>query len=134
MGRPRDPELWQMWRERLARQRTSGLSVAEFCRQEKISDASYYAWRNRLSAGTEAIGRRGGREHRYSNARRQIATDSAVRFVQLPLTSLPQPADVEVALTDGTLIRVPGHAGEALERVLRVLLSRASLASQEAHP
>ena len=35
MARPKDPELERLWRQRLPRQSTSGLSIAEFCSRER---------------------------------------------------------------------------------------------------
>ena len=36
------------WQERLGRYESSGLSAAEFCREEGVSTASLYSWRRRL--------------------------------------------------------------------------------------
>lgn len=36
-----------VWRERARRQAASGQSIAEFCRGEGISAASFYMWRSR---------------------------------------------------------------------------------------
>ena len=38
------------WRNHLARQAKSGLSVAAFCRAESLSEGNFYAWRTRLAA------------------------------------------------------------------------------------
>ena len=38
------------WQALLARSARSGLSVAEFCRREGVSTASFYTWRKRLGA------------------------------------------------------------------------------------
>ena len=35
MARPKDPQLERLWRRRLARHSTGGLSVAEFCSRER---------------------------------------------------------------------------------------------------
>lgn len=51
MGRVAGSSRAEVWRGRLRQQRRSGLAVAEFCRREKISPASFYAWRKRLSGG-----------------------------------------------------------------------------------
>ena len=51
MARPKDPDLERMWRQRLQRQRTSGLSIATFCAREGVSVASFHAWKRRLAAG-----------------------------------------------------------------------------------
>ena len=50
MARPKDLGLEHTWRLRLRRQAVSGLSIREFCERERISTASFYAWRRRLAA------------------------------------------------------------------------------------
>jgi Transposase len=37
-----------LWRERLAEQERSGLSVRAFCESQGVSPESFYAWRKRL--------------------------------------------------------------------------------------
>ena len=48
MGRTVDGSVAALWAERLARQQRGTLSIAEFCRRERISPPSFYAWRKRL--------------------------------------------------------------------------------------
>jgi hypothetical protein len=36
------------WRDRLAEQERSGLSVKQFCQQQGFTEYSFYAWRKRL--------------------------------------------------------------------------------------
>lgn len=36
------------WRERLAQQERSGLSVKQFCKERALTGCSFYAWRKRL--------------------------------------------------------------------------------------
>ena len=36
------------WRERLAAHKRSGLSVKQFCKEQGVSQYSFYAWRKRL--------------------------------------------------------------------------------------
>lgn len=43
----------QVWRELLARQRSSGLTVAAFCRQEDVAMSTFFAWRRRLALRDE---------------------------------------------------------------------------------
>ena len=50
MARPKDIGLAHIWRLRLRRQATGSLSIAEFCERERVSTASFYAWRRRLAA------------------------------------------------------------------------------------
>ncbi len=44
-----DGDKEQYWRDVLRRQAGSGLSVAEFCRGEGLSQPSFYAWRRTIS-------------------------------------------------------------------------------------
>jgi len=59
--RRRDPE---QWRALIEQQRQSGLSIAAFCHQQGLAATSFYAWRRRLSAATEA----GSSNHRSIQA------------------------------------------------------------------
>jgi hypothetical protein len=43
------------WRSVLARAARSDLSVAEFCRREGVSTASFYTWRKRLGAAASEM-------------------------------------------------------------------------------
>ena len=36
------------WAERIAAQRASGMSVRQFCREQGLTEHSFYAWRKRL--------------------------------------------------------------------------------------
>ena len=44
-----DRELETRWRRVLGRQAVSKLSVREFCRLEKLSEPSFYAWRRTIA-------------------------------------------------------------------------------------
>ena len=48
MGRVANKALAAAWERRMAKQGRSGRSIAEFCSQEGVSPASFYAWRRRL--------------------------------------------------------------------------------------
>jgi hypothetical protein len=50
MARPKDPQLERLWRRRLARHSTCGLSIAEFCSRERITPSSFSYWKRRLAA------------------------------------------------------------------------------------
>ena len=38
------------WRERIAEQERGGLSVRQFCKEQGLTEYSFYAWRKRLGA------------------------------------------------------------------------------------
>jgi len=48
--------VWEEWRRRVKRQRESGLSIAEFCRREKVSPHSFHVWKRKLGQ-PESAGR-----------------------------------------------------------------------------
>ena len=48
MARKVNQALWDQWRRRIGRQRDSGLSIAEFCRQEGVAQAAFHSWRRKL--------------------------------------------------------------------------------------
>lgn len=50
MARRASVEVRQRWRRLLVRFVSSDLSVAEFCRREQVSVASFYQWRKKLQA------------------------------------------------------------------------------------
>lgn len=41
-------KLAEEWCDRLARQQSSGQSIAAFCRKEGITEGQFYGWRSRL--------------------------------------------------------------------------------------
>ncbi len=49
MARKARHEVQRQWHRRLGRFSRSTLSVAEFCRLEKVSVASFYQWRKKLA-------------------------------------------------------------------------------------
>jgi hypothetical protein len=52
MARPKDPELERLWRQRLLRHSTSGLSITKFCSRAGVPCSSFYYWKRRLAAGS----------------------------------------------------------------------------------
>jgi len=108
-GPRRDPSKEQFWRDALARWRDSGLTIRDYCRQHRLSEASFYAWRRELT------------QRRSSHS---AADAPAVTFV--PLTVRPEPvaadATVEVVLANGRRLRLPvGVATSVVRELLGVL-------------
>ena len=46
-GKPVNPKADE-WAERIAAQRRSGMSVKQFCKEQGLTEYSFYAWRKRL--------------------------------------------------------------------------------------
>ena len=48
--RPAKPKA-EEWAERIAAQQRSGISVKQFCKEQGVSEYSFYTWRKRLKEG-----------------------------------------------------------------------------------
>ena len=136
MARKLNQALWDQWRQRVERQRESGLSIATFCRREGVSPASFHAWKRKLRTSVPArrsrkaaamqrpqtqrgtVTERPGRPP--SPMRSATATRSA-NFLQLPVLGARSSAWIELTLVDGTIVRVPQQNLAALHTVLRFL-------------
>lgn len=108
-----EESVWAERQEWIRRQEESGLSVAQFCRENSLHVGNFHAWRLRFA-------KLRGQSH--------IGTGKAVgrtlqAFVQLPVPPVPAvastgPSWIEVSLADGMVVRVPSANIAALESVL----------------
>lgn len=86
------------WREVLRRQAESGLSVAEFCRQESISGPSFYSWRRKLK----------GRDARPQPGSQRVDSQSvAGQLLPVRIESVSPPESVRILLPHGASLDVP---------------------------
>ena len=133
MARQANQVVRDQWRQRIKRQRESGLSIAEFCRREDISSHSFYVWRQNLRQA--ARGRRGPRaDAKSQRSQRGRAAVTSRRpqhglggvaapagFLQLPVPAAQPAPWIELAMADGTILRLPQQNLAALITALRVL-------------
>jgi hypothetical protein len=116
MGRVANRELAAQWRQRIAAQGRSGLTVAEFCRQQGVSIGSFYCWKQRVLSTRS---RRGSSPAaRPSEPARRSTTSPIARFVPLPLTGSESGTAIVIECRNGLLLRVPCD-----ERSLRTVLA-----------
>lgn len=114
MPRRADPQLRVLWRKRLQRFSSSGLSVERFCSQERLSTSALYSWRKKLD-GT-AVRRRTSKP--AQQAFRQVAVVPPLPGVSI---HLPGGARIEVRCDQldavraviGELARADGSHGDA---------------------
>jgi hypothetical protein len=89
-----------LWRQLIAKQQQSGMSVRAFCQQHRTSEYSFYHWRKRLQEQLPM---------KFALVETHRAASTAV-------------AAVEVMLTTGERVRiVPGVDAATLRLVLSVL-------------
>lgn len=86
------------WEELLAQQAGSGLSVAEFCRRNEVSAASFYQWRKKLGQAKQA----------------------SCGFVPI---SLATAATVRVTFPCGAVVQVPAGDDRSLAQVVSLLMT-----------
>ena len=136
MARPVNQVRWDQWRQLIASQRASGLSVAEFCRGENISRQGFHVWKRKLRQRTSAPRSAGTVPLQRSRKQRSLVTPrrpprraplkptaptASPGFLQLPVTAVRPSPWIELALPDGTVVRLPQQNLAALVAVLRAL-------------
>lgn len=92
----RDVGKQALWREVLARHGASGLSVAEFCRREGLSQPSFYAWRRTLAERDRQPGK-------PTTRRRPVREFLPLRVIDPP----GRASSITIELAGGRLLRLP---------------------------
>jgi hypothetical protein len=105
-GRPAATlDEWLDWKQHLECQKASGLGVAVFCLQERVSLSSFFRWQRRLKSGVPA-------SLIEDEADRQRAESEEVdETVFLPISLKASP--VEIELPNGGVVRLPLGVGQA---------------------
>jgi len=107
--------VWAERQEWIRRQEASGLSVAQFCRDNNLHVGSFHSWRLRFAKLS--------RQSQISTGKAPGVRQTLQAFVQLPVPPVTAaagsgPSWIEVSLADGMVVRVPSANLAALEAVL----------------
>ena len=128
-------KLRETWRKRIERQRQSGLAVGEFCGREGVSPASFYLWKRKLHGSGPAPRKRPAARRAAAPSkvpRRKGSTASGpAAFVQIPCPPRPGSPWIEVALAEGTIIRIPQQNLRAVQTILRALAGPGATGREE---
>jgi hypothetical protein len=96
-ARGRDLAKQQRWRELLAEQAASSLSVRAFCRERQLGEAAFYAWRKTIRTRDGLV--------------TLAIAEPAPAFVPVTVVAAPprpeQVADFVLELTTGQRLRIP---------------------------
>lgn len=104
-NKQRDAKREGGWRELLARQAASGLSVRAFCRREKLHESSFYAWRRTIAERD-----------------RESVIDAEPAFVPAVVTSgPPDETSIAVELSSGCVLRLSGST--AIEQLADLVIA-----------
>ena len=120
----RDVEKEQLWRDRIGRQASSGLSVRDFCREEKLGESAFFCWRRTLRTRDQAGKSVGDLERR---PRVQARRSEQKGFVSLQVLPHGTPeAVIEVVLPESILLRVMAGCDSVTLREVLSALGRSS--------
>ena len=92
----RSAEKEEFWRLVISEQQRSGLSIKEFCKQQDVSEASFYAWR------------KGIQKHDHSPAPVGQTIVPVKVMGKIPAPPERRSVDVEIELSSGIVVRVYG--------------------------
>lgn len=123
----RSVEKEAYWRGQIERQSASGLSIRKWCRDNGVSEPSFYVWRRELrKRGRErglAEPERADREGREHLPKGIVSSGFvAVDVVASDAVSAGREAKLEIAVAGGIVIRLREDvSADTLERVLGVV-------------
>lgn len=126
------------WRELIAQQQDSGLSIAAFCAQRGVAASTFFAWRQKLAVRQapafveltpSAVPAAAARASELEASRAavvwlpQAPVEPPRAPVELPQASSPLlAAPIELVLPDGLLLRVPeGFDAATLRQIVEAL-------------
>lgn len=98
----------EQWAEWIAEQKSSGLTIAEFCQSIGVSANSFYWRRRRLAETSDA------------NPETTVAEKHRSPFVAVELTETPPVAIVELDLPGGVIVRV--RSSDVVHSVITAVL------------
>lgn len=124
-----DPQKDQFWRDVLTRFTASGLSVREFCRQEKLAEPLFYAWRRTIEQRDgRAVARRESPMERKPSASRKCPPRARLKppaFLPLVMNHAPLAltrSDISIELRGGRALHLPESLPvERLAELIRAL-------------
>ena len=97
----------QLWAERISECRGSGMSVRAWCRENAISEKTYYYWQRRLY-------------------QQMASTTETVSFAEIPRviqTGECSGVAAKISLTGATIEVYPGADAQMIQAILRALQS-----------
>jgi hypothetical protein len=120
----KDAQKRQAWKARFARYRSSGLSVARFCKQERVSTNTFYYWAKRLRTASAPAASWADRAFPPRDAAATPSPDSntrgaMVRFYGTTGVEVSVPADcLEAIRCLAECLKAGDHRSEAFQEVV----------------
>ena len=115
MARRPNPARHALWRDRVSRKLISGLSVEQFCAQERCAKSAFYRWKRQLDLIHPS-------DQCSTSPARSTFLPVTVRLVE---SDAHQPAPIEADLPNGIRLRIPtGNARLACRLVRSIAAAR----------
>ncbi len=111
------------WRSVVRRQERSRLSVRQFCREQQLSEASFYGWKRKIASRDRHAGIRSERKGRKRSQAQTVTKPSENTAVFVPVRLNAAASGVlEIVHPRGHVVRVPAVFDKNnLQQVLHVL-------------
>jgi hypothetical protein len=127
----RDAAKEQFWRRAIAGWQASGLGIRGYCRQQHLSEPSFWAWRRELLRRDQEVQQRAETQGRRGLPRSRRPVDARPRSAFVPVQVMADSdasaawgssAAVEIILGGGRVLRVrPGFDRTTLAEVMVLL-------------
>ena len=115
MARRPNPGRHALWRDRVSRHLISGLSVEQFCAQERCAKSAFYRWKRQLDLMHPS-------DQCSTSPARSTFLPVTVRLVE---SDAHQPVPIEADLPNGIRLRIPtGNARLACRLVRSIAAAR----------
>jgi hypothetical protein len=113
-----ETERARFWRGHIEAWKVSGLSIAGYCRRQRLAESGFYSWKRKLSLVGLGSGLDGKTEGGVSRA---LGLFKEVRLPGNDAAACEGDARIELLLRGGRVLRVwPGFDAATLCRVLAV--------------
>lgn len=135
-GPRRDLVKERFWRDALRRQKTSGLSIREFCARQRLTESAFYFWRSELQRRDPQFRQsripssptlpakhdrlKPSARTETANGLQSTAPSGRPKFLPVTVTDLTPAASIEVIFPSGFVLRV---GRDCDRRTLRTVLS-----------
>ena len=121
----------QWWRRQIERQKTSRLTVAEFCRRESLTPVTFYSWKRRFQDAPVVPAATGPRPQPKPLTRANQAASPA--FVPVTIVDTGSIGPLEIELGNACTLRIKGAVDPELLRVAIHAAGQFGISAQGGH-
>jgi hypothetical protein len=124
MATPRNPKLGAFWRDRISRQAVSGLSIVQFCTQERCARSAFQRWKRHFQIQGDDLAVRLPTSSILTPPPKPLPAPPTFLPVAVRIlgdhTDEPSPL-IEADLPNGIRLRIPTADAPLACRIIRVV-------------